>query len=117
MQNTSPYREERPWGRFERFTHNETSTIKILTIDPGEELSFQYHNKREEFWRVLSGDGIIEIGDDKLQAEVGRDYFVKKGAKHRIIGGRVPLSVLEIAFGDFDENDIVRLSDKYQRIK
>lgn len=41
------YKEERPWGNFERFTHNEISTVKILTVNPNEELSLQYHHNRE----------------------------------------------------------------------
>ena len=29
------YKEERPWGVFEQFTHNENSTVKILTVNEG----------------------------------------------------------------------------------
>ena len=115
MNKITIYREERPWGRFEKFTDNATSTVKILIVDPGEQFSLQYHHKREENWRVLSGNGTIQIGEDKLPAEPGKDYYVPKGAVHQATGGTEPLVILEIAFGHFDENDIVRLQDKYQR--
>ena len=32
---------EKPWGGFEQFTLNEISTVKILTIKPGQTFSLQ----------------------------------------------------------------------------
>lgn len=107
--------DERPWGKFEQFTHNEISTVKILTVKPGEQLSLQYHHHREEFWRVLSGDPIVLVGDKEVTAKAGDEFFIKQGDHHRLMGGEQEAQVMEIAFGDFDENDIVRLEDNYGR--
>ena len=41
--------------------------------------------------------------------------FIPQGAKHQLLGETHTYRVLEIAFGDFDEADIVRLDDKYGR--
>ena len=30
------YVEERPWGKFEQYTHNEVSTVKIITVKAGD---------------------------------------------------------------------------------
>lgn len=106
------YKENRPWGDFERFTHNEVSTVKIITVAPGEAFSLQTHAKRDEFWKLLSDGGIIEVGDTKVEGKKGDEFFVKAGTKHRVTG---PAQFLEIAFGEFDESDIVRLEDKYNR--
>lgn len=111
------YTEERPWGSFSRFTSNEASTVKIITIKPNESLSLQYHEKREEFWRVLSGEGEVVIGESATPALPGSEFFVGKGEKHRMSAGPQGLEVLEISFGEFDENDITRLEDVYGRIK
>ena len=39
-------RDERPWGAFERFTLNEPSTVKIITVNAGQTLSLQRHEHR-----------------------------------------------------------------------
>ena len=110
------YKEERPWGIFEQFVKNKICTVKILTINPGEKLSLQYHHHREEFWRVIEGRGIFIIGDKELTGTVGDEFSVKKKERHRIINtSTAPVRVLEIALGVFDEDDIVRLEDKYKR--
>lgn len=110
----NPYEEERPWGRFRRFTQNEPSTVKILTIKPGEELSLQTHAKREEFWHVISGKGSAVVGDKTVEITPGKEIFVSTGYKHTI-RAETEVIMLEIALGDFDEEDIVRLHDKYNR--
>jgi len=106
--NLSIYEEERPWGSFRKFTDNTLSTVKILKVKPNEELSLQSHNKREEFWRVVGGDGIFEVGDKKSIVEIGSEQYIPIKAKHQIKAGIEGMEVLEISFGEFDEGDIVR---------
>ncbi len=106
---------KRPWGSFTRFTNNEPSTVKLINVNAGEQLSLQYHSKREEFWKVLSGSPEIIIGEEKFRAEVGDEFTVKTGMKHRISAPVDAVTILEIAQGEFDEEDIVRLEDKYNR--
>lgn len=107
---------ERPWGNFRQFTHNEVSTVKILTVKPNEMLSLQSHKKRAEFWHVISGSGIVEIGGIKKNAIIGDEYEILIGEKHRLGAGPDGVQVLEIAIGDFDEDgDIIHYEDKYGR--
>ncbi|HEY4477707.1 MAG TPA: phosphomannose isomerase type II C-terminal cupin domain [Candidatus Paceibacterota bacterium] len=106
--------EERPWGKFEQFTLNEKSTVKILTIEAGEAFSLQTHKHRTEFWHVLEGKGKITVGDGTVNAQLGDEFLIQPGINHRI-EGITKIKVLEIAFGEFDEADIQRLEDKYNR--
>lgn len=108
-------KEERPWGNFERFTLNESTTVKIVTVAPREAISLQTHEKRDEFWRILSGGGEITIGGTHAKAEPGQQFFSPRGGEHRVEAGPSGLSFLEIAFGDFNEHDITRLEDRYGR--
>ena len=57
---------KKPWGDFEQFTHNQESTVKILTVQPGGILSSQYHLKRDELWLVLDDGAKVELGDRAL---------------------------------------------------
>ena len=109
------YEEKHPWGGFRQFTHNENTTVKILTVLKDEAFSLQSHMKRSEFWKVLGGSGMMEIGNKKYEAKVGDEHKVPVGAKHRIKAGSSGVVVLEVSTGDFDESDIIRYEDKYGR--
>ena len=106
---------KKPWGNFRQFTHNSSSTVKIITVNPGETLSLQNHAKRSEFWRVTRGEGVIEVNGAKHHVQVGDERSIPIGAKHRLKAGPNGIQVLEIATGNFDEEDIVRFEDKYGR--
>jgi mannose-6-phosphate isomerase-like protein (cupin superfamily) len=108
-------KETRPWGNFERFTLNEKTTVKIITVNSGEAISLQTHDHREEFWRVLTGSGTIHIDGKDNEAHPGDMFYTPKNTDHRITGGPEGLTCLEIAFGEFDEKDITRLEDRYGR--
>jgi len=84
----------------------------IITVKPNEPLSYQYHNNRDEFWKILEGGGKVILNDETFETKPGDEFFIKRGTKHRAIG---PLKFLEISYGNFNENDIVRVEDKYKR--
>ena len=109
------YQEERPWGNFRRFTLNTPSTVKIITIKAGEQLSLQSHEKRSEFWRVIAGSGMWDIDGGKHDFFVGDEKLIPRGSKHTIMAGSSGITILEIALGEFDETDIKRYEDKYGR--
>jgi mannose-6-phosphate isomerase len=107
---------DRPWGRFQQFTHNEPVTVKTITVDPGQRLSLQRHGVRSELWQVLDGPLDITVDDRHWSAASGELVWVARGAVHRIgNSGAEPGRILEIAFGHFDEDDIERLEDDYAR--
>ena|SRR6185437_5337455 len=110
-------KEIRPWGNFERFTLNEQTTVKIITVEPQQAFSLQTHAHRGEFWRVLRGSGRITVADTIYDAKEGDQFFIPQGAKHRAECEVESLQFLEIAFGQFDENDITRLEDRYGRAR
>jgi len=108
------YTEKRPWGKFEEYVNNESCTVKILFIASGEELSLQYHQKREEFWKILQGEAEITINDKIIKGKEDDEFFIPKKAKHRI-KTKKGVKILEISLGRFDEKDEVRIEDKYNR--
>ncbi|MEK7572671.1 MAG: phosphomannose isomerase type II C-terminal cupin domain [Patescibacteria group bacterium] len=116
MENISIYEEKRPWGNFRQFTHNVSSTVKIITVKPNESLSLQSHNKHAEFWHIIKGDGVAYIDDKEYNLKEGDEYNILVHIKHSLAAGPLGLQVLEISTGDFNENDIVRYKDKYGRV-
>lgn len=109
-------RDKRPWGEELWIMSDPPSMVKIISVSPGEFLSLQFHNLRDEYWQVISGDGQAQIGTEKIEIEAGSECFIPRGTHHRLFGGIQTLVLLELSFGNFDEKDIVRIEDKYGRI-
>jgi len=113
---TNIYEEKRPWGGFRRYTHNQLSTVKIITVNPGDILSLQYHHHRDELWVALDSGLQVTLGDQVWEPRRYEEIFIPHGTLHRMAGvGDNPSRWLEISFGEFDEGDIVRLEDHYGR--
>ena len=137
---------ERPWGGFlvidetqaQDFANTffdginvETLKIggklspKILIVSPNSKLSWQYHHRRAEIWRVFKGKVGISRSFDNIEKPVKilneKDQIkLKKGERHRLIGLDDYAIVSEIwqhtdPDHPSDENDIVRISDDYGR--
>jgi mannose-6-phosphate isomerase len=105
----------RPWGDFKQFALNKKCTVKLLTINPHQELSLQAHKKRTEDWYFLGG-GKAQVGSKKFRVKNGDYVHVKKNQKHRVLATNKKLQLIEISVGNFDEHDEKRFSDKYGRI-
>jgi mannose-6-phosphate isomerase-like protein (cupin superfamily) len=106
---------EKPWGKEDQFTLNEISTVKILSVNKGGALSLQDHGHRSEFWRIISGHPRVTIADKIVVANPGDEFIIKELEMHQLEAPSDAVVVLEIAFGKFDEDDIVRIKDKYGR--
>jgi mannose-6-phosphate isomerase len=106
----------RPWGHFEQFATQEPVTVKTITVFPGRRLSLQRHRHRAELWQILDGAMDVVVGSRAWLAEPGELVWVPRQRPHRISNpGSEPRRVLEIAFGDFVEEDVERLEDDYHR--
>lgn len=113
---TSVVRMEKPWGYFEQYAHNLSCTVKIITVDPGAALSRQYHHHRDELWVILDAGAEIELGEAVLRPSPSEKLFIPRGTLHRLsCVGDYPTRILEVSFGFFDEDDIVRTEDVYGR--
>lgn len=109
--------EERPWGNF-KILHEEAKTkVKRITVYPGQRLSYQYHQKRSERWIIVEGDGLFTLnGIDRL-VKSGDTISIAVGDAHRIKNtGKTDLIFVEVQLGEgFDESDIFRIEDDYNR--
>jgi mannose-6-phosphate isomerase len=107
--------DQRPWGSFEQFTLNEPTTVKILRVESGKRFSLQTHEHRSEYWKVLIGSGTAQVGEELREVTVGDAIEIPQSTAHRLTGGDLGITVLEIGFGTFDESDITRLEDDFGR--
>ena len=137
---------ERPWGGFlvidesqaqdfsnQFFKGLDVQTLKIggklspkiLIVKPKARLSWQYHYRRAEIWRVFKGEcGIIRSDTDKENEmkiyNEGNQIKLKQGERHRLIGLDEYCLVAEICQhtdknNPSNEEDIVRVQDDFGR--
>lgn len=107
---------ERPWGSFKQFAHNTPCTVSLMTVQPGQRLSLQSHTGRAELWIVLDDDAEIQVGDDIRKYKTGDEIWIPVTEKHRLsCKSDHPIRVLEVAFGNWQQDDITRYADDYNR--
>jgi len=109
--------EHRPWGKFEILRDTQQFKSKVITVEPGHQLSYQSHAKRAEHWVMISGAPEVVLNDEVLKPKAGESVFIPMGAKHRIRNpGKEPVVFVEVQVGTyFGEDDIVRYQDDYSR--
>ena len=110
---------QRPWGFYKTTVLNDYFQSKIISVKPGQQLSLQSHNHREEHWIVAHGKGIVQIEKSEIRIESGSSLFIPKGAKHRLTNTdkNDNLIITEVQIGDYlGEDDIVRYEDNYGRV-
>jgi mannose-6-phosphate isomerase len=137
---------DRPWGGFfvinevqaqafanQYFDGLDLSTIKrssilspkILIVAPEKRLSWQYHHRRAEIWRVIQGKVGVKRSNNDTEGElellnVGDTITLQQGERHRLIGLNDYAVIAEIwqhtdANYPSDEDDIVRVQDDFGR--
>ncbi|MFC5623294.1 phosphoheptose isomerase [Algoriphagus winogradskyi] len=137
---------ERPWGGFFVIDENQISEFaemffmeielsekqlqqklspKFLLVAPGSRLSWQYHFRRAELWKLIQGEaGIVKSETDELgelqPMEFGETVSLMQGERHRLVGMDNWGIVAEIWMHvnpelPSDEEDIVRVEDDYAR--
>tara|TARA_B100000989_G_scaffold103280_1_gene75609 strand:- start:4812 stop:5300 length:489 start_codon:yes stop_codon:yes gene_type:complete len=145
--NILDYEFNRPWGGFfvisednakdfanhyfdglctEKLKVSGKLSPKILIIAPYKRLSWQYHHRRSEIWKVTSGIiKVVTSHDDKERKKQtfyeGDEIKIYQGQRHRIIGTKDYAVVSEIWIhtekdNPSDEEDIVRVQDDFNRI-
>ncbi len=136
----------RPWGGFFVIEENEADKFislyfphlskealnisgklspKILVVGPGKRLSWQYHHRRAEIWKLIGGTAGVVTSDtdeekDTRHLNIGDVIQLKQGERHRLLGLESWGIVAEIwrhtdVVNPSDEDDIVRLQDDFGR--
>ncbi len=110
--------EYRPWGNYRNLHEEEDFKTKVIQVDPGQQLSYQSHEKRTEIWVTTVGKGEVVLNDQVIEVSKGKIVEIPQGAKHRMRNtGAQPLKFVEIQLGEyFGEDDITRYQDDYERV-
>jgi len=110
----------RPWGKFFGWDRGNGWYLKTIYIKPRKRLSLQYHRHRGEYWMLVEGDATATLqkqggNPSRITLRKGELLYADRKDIHRLESRRGGI-IVEIAMGNFDENDIVRLEDDHGRI-
>ena len=109
---------EKPWGYELIWARTDRYAGKILHIQKGHALSYQYHRSKDETVYVLSGQLELEVADSDdgphrlLSLKAGEGFRITPGLRHRITAIET-CNVLEASTAELD--DVVRIDDRYGR--
>ena len=134
---------KRPWGGFLLIDENQSKDFisnfiskdnlniegrvspKILIVNPNSRLSWQYHFRRKEIWKVFRNEvGVVRSMNDnenEMLIHKEKDLIqLNEQERHRLVGLSNIGVVAEIWIHTdinypSDEQDIVRLQDDYSR--
>lgn len=107
----------KPWGEERIFAETARYAGKLITIRPGQSLSYQYHNVKEETVHVLSGRLGLEVEHDGVRMALdlapGETFHIVPGMRHRMFATGEECQLVEVSTPELD--DVVRLEDRYGR--
>jgi len=116
-ESSLPRRVDKPWGHEIIWAHTERYVGKLLIIETGRRLSFQYHEAKDEWIHVLSGRLLLTLENDAGEIQ---DVEVGPGAGARVPIGRrhrytaiETCTLIEVSTPELD--DVVRLEDDFGR--
>jgi len=108
----------RPWGFYEVLADEPDHKVKRITVYPGQRLSLQRHQHRDEHWQIIQGAGDLRLNSKTITIAAGDHVEIPHGTLHRITNtGSENIAFIEVQTGDyFGEDDIERIEDDYGRV-
>lgn len=112
-----PRRVDKPWGHEIIWAHTDRYVGKLLVINAGRRLSFQYHEVKDEWIHVLEGSLRLtlenDVGVDEVrELAVGDGAHVVTGRRHRYEAIDT-CRLIEVSTPELD--DVIRLQDDFGR--
>jgi mannose-6-phosphate isomerase len=117
------HRIEKPWGYELVFAHTDRYVGKILHVNPGEALSLQYHERKDETLYLAAGSVELQVEENGTGAngglvsrwlQLGEAYHIPTLTRHRMVAGPDGCDLVEVSTPELD--DVVRLEDRYGRV-
>lgn len=89
---------EKSWGSYHVMdVENESLTVKIV-LKAGSSMTYHSHERRDEIWNVIAGEGTVVTDGRKMQVSAGDIIAMNAGCRH-LIAAVTDLKVVEIQIG------------------
>ena len=83
-EKTTTENSTRPWGHYNVLLDTDYCKVKQITVKPNQRLSYQRHEKREEYWTIVKGQATVTLNDKKIALSEGQQIHIPQHANHRI---------------------------------
>ena len=96
---------DKSWGSFQVLDiEHESMTIKVI-LKPGHRMNYHSHERRDEVWTVLSGQGRTIVDGMEQPVAAGDVITMQAGCRHTIIAD-TELHIMEVQLGrEIDVHD------------
>ena len=112
-----PRHVDKPWGHEDIWAWTDRYVGKLLTIEAGKRLSFQYHEHKDEWIKVVEGRLLLTLENstgaiEERELGPGDGTRVPTGRRHRY-AALERCVLIEVSTPELD--DVVRLDDDFGR--
>ncbi len=90
---------EKSWGSYRVMDVEEDSMTVKVTLNPGHKMNYHSHEKRDEVWTVISGEGRTIVDGMEQPVKPGDVVTMAAGCKHTVIAGETGLQLIEVQLG------------------
>lgn len=96
---------EKSWGSYKVLDVEDTGITVKVTLNPGHSMNYHSHERRDEIWTVLEGEGVALVDGIEKEVHPGDIISISKFSKHKI-SAKTLLKVMEVQIGnDIDVSD------------
>lgn len=89
---------DKSWGSFRVLdVESDSMTIKV-TLEPEQRMNYHSHERRDEVWTIISGEGKTIVDGIERPARAGDVITIKAGIRHTIIAD-TKLKIIEVQLG------------------
>lgn len=89
---------EKSWGSFRIIDIEEESVTIKVTLNPGHKMNYHSHERRDEVWNIISGEGMVIVDGMEQKVQAGDVITMQAGCRHTIIAS-TELKIIEVQLG------------------
>lgn len=90
---------EKSWGDYLVLDVEKESMIVKVTMKPENKMNYHSHERRDEIWTVIGGNGKTVVDGEERDVKTGDIIHMKAGQKHKAIAGENGLQMIEVQLG------------------
>ena len=90
---------EKSWGSYRVLDVEEQSLTVKVTLNPGHAMNYHSHDRRDEVWTVIDGDGRTVVDGMEQPIRVGDVITMAAGCRHTVFAGENGLQMIEVQLG------------------
>ena len=114
-QDQTTQKSERPWGDIHMVVRNQTCSVDLTHVRPGNRSSLHSHENRYELFHFLNEGAVLEVNGVVSRPGEDAEVLIRPGDRHRFWAEDDSFRMLVVCFGEWTAEDQIRHEDDYGR--